>query len=106
MQPARIATTDKTNKRDTFLDYVLQIEGQEVYYSCLKDETGEEFHQGSSTTATQVRVYVLILPVWFMVICICILLCLSGLFSGKDLLIHFSEQMKIIWEFLTIYKVN
>ena len=46
---------------------------------------GKLVYQGSNDDGggTQVRVYVNSLPVWFMIICICVLLCLSGLFSGK-----------------------
>ena len=63
------------------------IEGQETYYSCMQNEKtgGILLYQGSKDDGgvTQVRVYVNSLPIWFMIVCICILLCLSGLFSGK-----------------------
>ena len=60
------------------------IEGQETYYACMQNG-GKLVYQGSNDDGggTQVRVYVNSLPVWFMIICICVLLCLSGLFSGK-----------------------
>ena len=60
------------------------IEGQEVFYTCLKTRGGLKFtHQGSESTSTQVRVKTLLLPIWFMVCGIVVLLCLSGLFSGE-----------------------
>ena len=63
------------------------IEGQETYYSCMQNGKtgGKLLYQGSNDDVggTQVRVYVNSLPIWFMIVCICILLCLSGLFSGK-----------------------
>ena len=63
------------------------IKEQETYYSCLKNEkSGKMLHQGSKNSGTQVRVYQRILPVWFMVILLTLLLCLSGLFSGKSII--------------------
>lgn len=60
------------------------IEGEETFYACLKTNGGRLIHQGSQNIATQVRIFKLILPIWFMVCCIAVLLCLSGLFSGKE----------------------
>merc|ERR1711971_229686 len=54
-----------------------KIDGQETYFTCLRNsDTEEVLHQGSSAIETQIRVFQLILPVWFMSILIVILLCL------------------------------
>ena len=60
------------------------IEGEQTFYVCLRTSGhGTPFiHQGSMPELS-VKVYNLLLPIWVMVCFIIVLLCLSGLFSGK-----------------------
>ena len=68
-------------------DALKGIEGLDVYYVCLRTTSdGELVHQGNELPSLRIKVFTLLLPIWVMVILLVILLCLSGLFSGK---IHF-----------------
>ena len=58
------------------------VANQEQFYLCLKSEDSSHFvHQGTDTSL-KIEVETLPLPIWVMIIFLCILLCLSGLFSG------------------------
>ena len=58
------------------------VENQEQFYVCLKSEDSSHFvHQGTDPSL-MIEVETLPLPIWVMIIFLCILLCLSGLFSG------------------------
>ena len=62
-------------------DALKYVPDARIFYPCLVSEK-DDLHQGTKA-GTQIHLFKRPIPVWFMVILICILLCLSGLFSGK-----------------------
>ena len=63
------------------------VSDNEIFYVCLKSsETGKFEHQGIQFQL-KINVFTLLLPIWVMVCMIALLLCLSGLFSGKKKII-------------------
>lgn len=66
-----------------------------TFYFCMKQPGEAVFmHQGTSSDI-QITLYELILPLWFMVILIVVLLCLSGLFSGLNLGLMALDQTEL-----------
>ena len=73
----------------------LQYHGaSQVYYVCVAGEGGEYSHQGNHQQLT-VIVNTLFMPIWLMIILCCVLLCLSGLFSGLNLGLMSLDQTEL-----------
>ena len=62
------------------------VTNQEQFYVCLKsdDDDSHFVHQGTDNSL-KIVVETLPLPIWCMIIILCVLLMLSGLFSGECL---------------------
>ena len=61
------------------------VTNQEQFYVCLKSDDDSHFvHQGTDNSL-KIVVETLPLPIWCMIIILCVLLMLSGLFSGECL---------------------
>lgn len=68
-------------------DELVAVGDSDVFYVCFRSSSDGEFvHQGDDSKNLTIKLTSLLAPIWVMVICLVVLLCLSGLFSGK---IHF-----------------
>ena len=84
-QPAGNSTSDSLLPQIATLELSLSSSSSKTYYFCLQGEADINFvHQGSGEWV-QIKISPPLLPLWAEIIFICILLILSGLFSGLNL---------------------
>merc|ERR1712110_186645 len=73
---------------------VIYSSSADTYRVCVQAEDGTWVYQGDSP-GPRIQFYAELLPKWVMIVMVCFLLCLSGLFSGLNLGLMALDQTEL-----------